>query len=362
MSSDKRKENPEPSSGGSLVKRPKHDDGQHNPLAVVAAPPPSGALLRQVKRTSDLQAPIMLLSGHQGEVYSCKFSPSGRQLVSGSFDRQIYLWNAHGECENYSAMKGHAGPVLEVQWSSDGRTIYSASTDKTVGVWDAEIGERVKKLKGHTSFVNTCASTRRSANTELIATGSDDTTVRIWDPRQKHAVHKFANKYAITATEFSHDGGLVFAGGLDNKIRAWDLRKGEVAYELTGHLDTLTGLRLSPEGDHLLSNAMDNTVRVWDVKPYAPTGTRMLKIFEGAPHGFEKNLIRPCWSPEGDYVATGSGDRSVVVWDVNTQKIVYKLPGHKGVCNEVDWTGTVIASASNDKTIFIGELNVDEVK
>lgn len=47
------------------------------------------------------------------------------------------------------------------------------------------------------------------------------------------------------------------------------------------------------------------------------------------------------------------------MWDVTTQRIVYKLPGHKGVCNEVDWTDSIIASASNDKTLFIGELNVE---
>ncbi|TPX63713.1 hypothetical protein SpCBS45565_g06385 [Spizellomyces sp. 'palustris'] len=343
---------------GSLVKRQRSDAG--NSLAVVPTEPPKGALMRTVKRTSDLQAPIMLLTGHAGEVFSCKFSPSGRQLASGSFDQMIYLWNAFGECDNYMALKGHTGAVLEVQWSHDGRNIYSASTDKTLCMWDTEIGERVKRLRGHTGFVNSCASTRRG--TELVVSGSDDGTAKVWDPRQKHAVKSFENKFAITATAFSQDAGLVFAGGIDNQIRAWDLRKDEVMYSLTGHFDSVTGLRISPDGDYLLSNAMDNTVRIWDVKPFAPTGTRLQKIFEGAPHGFEKNLLRPCWSPDGDYIATGSGDRSVVVWDVATQKIVYKLPGHKGVCNEVDWTNSIIASASNDRTLFIGELNVEEVK
>ncbi|KAJ3054165.1 U5 small nuclear ribonucleoprotein [Rhizophlyctis rosea] len=355
--SDKRKDPPEQWQPSALVKRQKSEGDN---LSLVARPEASGPVIRQIQRVSDLQAPIMLLSGHQSEVYTCKFSPTGRTLASGSFDRLILLWNAYGECNNTMTLKGHTGAVLELQWSRDGRNLFSASTDKTAGVWDAETGERVKKLKGHTSYVNSCATPRRGA--ELIATASDDNTVKIWDPRDKNAIKTFESHYPVTAVQFGLDGGICYSGGLDNKIRAWDLRKDDVVYELQGHLDTITGLRLSPDGDYLLSNAMDNTVRIWDVKPFAPTSTRLLKILEGAVHGFEKNLLKPCWSPDGDFVAAGCGDRTVVVWDVARGTIAYKLPGHKGCVNEVDWTNTILASASNDKTLFVGELNLAEVK
>jgi Prp8 binding protein len=106
---------------------------------------------------------------------------------------------------------------------------------------------------------------------------------------------------------------------------------------------------------------MDNTVCVWDVKPLAFSPNRHEKVFHGAPHGYEKNLLRPCWSPEGNYIACGSGDRSVVVWEFATGNIVYKLPGHKGCVNDVDWAESMILSASNDKTLFVGELNLSEL-
>ncbi len=131
---------------------------------------------------------------------------------------------------------------------------------------------------------------------------------------------------------------------------------------MDGHLDTVTGLKLSPDGNGLLSYSMDNTVRIWDTKPFAVSGTRLLKTLDGAPHGFEKNLIKPCWSPDSDFVATGCGDRSVMVWNVASGRIAYKLPGHKGCVNQVDWFGNILASGSNDKTIFVGELNINEVK
>ncbi|KAG1433629.1 hypothetical protein G6F57_022013 [Rhizopus arrhizus] len=87
-------------------------------------------------------------------------------------------------------------------------------------------------------------------------------------------------------------GDMVYSAGIDNTVKVWDVRKNQVAYTMEGHLDTVTGMRLSPDGSYLLTNSMDNTVRIWDIKPFAPND-RCLKVFEGAPHGFEKNLIRP---------------------------------------------------------------------
>ena len=144
--------------------------------------------------------------------------------------------------------------------------------------------------------------------------------------------------------------------------KAWDLRKDTISHTMNGHTDSITGLTLSPDGTTLLSYAMDNTLRLWDTKPFATSGSRLLKTFEGAPHGFEKNLIKPCFSPDSDFIATGCGDRSVMIFNVSSGRTVYKLPGHKGCVNQVDWAGNVLASGSNDNTIFMGELNVNEVK
>ena len=88
----------------------------------------------------------------------------------------------------------------------------------------------------------------------------------------------------------SRQTDTVITGGLDNMVKVWDTRKMAVLYEMSGHTNTVTGLKLSPDGNHVLSNGMDNTVRMWDVRPYAKQ--RLAKTFVGAQHGFEKNLIK----------------------------------------------------------------------
>lgn len=104
---------------------------------------------------------------------------------------------------------------------------------------------------------------------------------------------------------------------------------------MTGHNDTVTSLQISPDSQTLLSNSHDSTVRTWDIRPFASSATRQILTFDGAPVGLEKNLIRASWDHKGEKIAAGSGDRSVVVWDSKSGKLLYKLPGHKGTVNDV---------------------------
>ncbi|XP_018603419.1 U5 small nuclear ribonucleoprotein 40 kDa protein [Scleropages formosus] len=306
-------------------------------------------------RSSSLQAPIMLLSGHEGEVYCCKFHPSGSALASAGYDRLILMWSVYGDCDNYATLKGHSGAIMELHYNTDGSLLFSASTDKTVAVWDSETGERIKRLKGHTSFVNSCYPARRGP--QVVCTGSDDGTVKLWDIRKKASVHTFQNTYQVLAVTFNDTSDQIISGGIDNDIKVWDLRQNKLIYTMQGHGDSLTGLSLSSEGSYLLSNSMDNTVRVWDVRPFAPK-ERCVKIFQGNVHNFEKNLLRCSWSPDGSKIAAGSADRFVYVWDTTSRRILYKLPGHAGSVNEVVFhpEEPIVLSASSDKRLYMGEI------
>lgn len=329
------------------VKKPKQ-----NQIALTGQ---GGAIQALPQRTSSLEAPIMLLSGHEGEVFTTRFHPSGETLASAGFDRLIYLWNVYGDCENFAVLKGHTGAVMELHFSLDGSTMFTASTDKTLGIWDFETGTRIKKLKGHSSFVNSCFPSRRGP--QYIVSGADDCTVKLWDTRKRGCAQTFQNIYQVTAVSFNDTSDQILSGGIDNEIKVWDLRKNDVLYKMSGHTDTVTCLRLSPDGSFILSNAMDNTVRMWDIRPFAPL-ERCLKVFTGAQHNFEKNLIKCSWSPDGLMISSGSADRFVYVWDTNSRRILYKLPGHDGSVNDVDFhpNELILMSCGSDKKIYLGEL------
>lgn len=306
-------------------------------------------------RTSSLLAPIMLLSGHEGDIFTCKFAPDGSSLASAGYDRLIYLWNVYGECENFAVLKGHTGAIMQLNYSTDGSTLFTASTDNTVALWDMRTGARIKRLRGHTSFVNSCHSTRRGV--QMVASGSDDGTIKFWDTRKKGAVETFQNTYQVTAVTFNDTSDQIISGGIDNDLKVWDLRKNDIVYKMRGHTDTVTGMELSPDGSYIVTNAMDNTVRIWDVRPFAPQ-ERCVKLFHGAQHNFEKNLLKCSWAPDGSKIASGSADRFVYIWDTTTRRVMYKLPGHSGSVNEVDFhpQEPIVASCGSDKKIYLGEI------
>jgi len=283
-------------------------------------------------RTSNLEAPIMQLTGHPGDIFSLKFHPNGQYLASSGFDRQIFLWNVYGECENIGVLSGHTGAVMDLQFSTDGDTIYTASTDKTICFWDIKTGARIKKLKGHASFVNSIHPARRGP--QLLCSGSDDCTIKIWDPRKRSDTVTLNNTYQVTAVTFNDTAEQVISAGIDNDVKVWDLRKNAVVHHMKGHSDTVTGLALSPDGSFVLSNSMDNSLRVWDIRAFAPQ-ERCVKMMVGHTHNFEKNLLRCSWSADGSRISAGSADRYVYVWDSTSRRIIYKLPGHNGSVNEV---------------------------
>lgn len=173
------------------------------------------------------------------------------------FKKKIVLWNTYGEVKNYGIIKGHTNAVMEIHWSRDSRQIFSCSADKSVGIFDVQSGERVRRWRGHSAIVNSCQAARRGP--EIVVSGSDDHTVKIWDPRSKEAVTSFEHDYQVTSVCFSDAGDTVYSAGIDNVIKVWDVRKNQTAYTLEGHQDTVTGLRLSPDGSYMLSNSMDNT-------------------------------------------------------------------------------------------------------
>ncbi|KAJ2613619.1 hypothetical protein EV177_002462 [Coemansia sp. RSA 1804] len=313
------------------------------------------------KRTSGLQAPIMHLTGHSREITSCRFSPSGEHIASGSADAKVFLWNTYGECGNYGVLQGHKSGVLEVQWMPGGERLVTASADKTVAIWDAQTGERLRRGKRHTAAVNSCCPLScGTGDDNLFASASDDGTAYVWDARERHPVAELDNSSVpLTSVVAAPSGNTVYTGCLDNNITAWDIRTLAPVHVLRGHSDTVMGLAISPKtGNYLLSTSLDSSVRLWDLRPYCRTANRCERVFTGAPHGFEKNLIRPAFNCDESMAASGSVDRTLTVWNMRTGEIKYKLPGHKGCVTQVDFhpKEPIVLSGSTDKTMFLGEI------
>ncbi|KAK3821031.1 MAG: U5 small nuclear ribonucleoprotein 40 kDa protein [Benniella sp.] len=350
MLMDKRKE--PPTLDDAPFKRLRPDDPTHF----------STTITRTIASTRPWALPLhsattKVFQGHTAEVYTCQFSPSGHHIASAGVEKRIYLWNTFGDSSNYGIIAGHIGSIQELQWSKDERTIFTASADKTCGAFDAQTGERIRSCKGHTAAVNSCSLSRQGP--ELLTSGSDDGSAKIWDLRTSSAVVRFGMNYPITSVCFSDTNELLFAAGNNHSILAWDIRANRVRFTLRGHLNTVTGISLSQDGTQLLSYAMDNKVRLWDVTPSVENTHRLRATLEGAVHGSELRLIRPAWSKDGSMLGTGSGDGTVTLWNAYTHQIIYRHSSHKGSANAIDFhhMEPAVLSCSSDQTLVLGKVH-----
>jgi len=313
-------------------------------------------------RTSSLAAPTMRLTGHKGSVYALAYDAKGDTLCSGSFDKTCLLWNAaNGHYENYNVLEGHKNAVLDVQFVQAGSdVVVTASADKTVGYWDTLTGSRLKRFTGHEGVVNAVA-VPKSGSPHVVVSASDDCTARIWDARLRggQSAVQLLHDYQVTAVAIDLDGNTIYTGGIDNCIHAHDIRQAaRRTMTMKGHKDTITCLSICPNGNYLLSQSMDSTLKSWDIRPFAST-KRLNKTFVGSTHNAEKGLLRCSWSSDASMVSGGSADRVVHIWDEYSSEELYYLPGHTGCVNSVIFhpvEKNVVASASSDNTIYVGEL------
>jgi Prp8 binding protein len=346
------------------------------------------ALIRTVKRTSNLEAPIISLSGAhsvilfatnlipllslifcgtQAEIFSCRFDPTGQNIAACSADRSVCmsptcsplrlmsladvslaLWRTYPPNTNHALLSSlHKAPITDLQWSLFSSIIYTVSADNTMIFTDGATGERTRKIRAHRGIINSLDRTMSGgAGMELVATGSDDGTVKIWEgghDGSKQSVATFEIGCPVTSVCWSADGANVYVGALDNEIhvcschhprslfscvcQVYDLRKQSQVYSLSGHTDTPTSIALSPNGSFILSPSLSSQTIIHDVRPFSPSPSRVHRVLMGAPAGFESTLLKGAWSKDdgGKRVAVGGADRTVCIWDVESARVLYKV-------------------------------------
>ncbi len=184
-----------------------------------------------------------------------------------------------------------------------------------------------------------------------------------------HTLSGLANVCAgINCVSFSPDGKIL-ASGDDKIIRLWNLNSQKVLATLSGHSQAVKSLAYSPDGKILATASDDNTIKLWDIHQLQETfcllgHSHAVKSVVFSPDGGHSHAVKSVvFSPDGQILASGSWDKTVKLWNVNTGKEICTLTGHQLQVTSVAFSpqGQMLASASFDRTICLWQLPTTEV-
>ncbi|KAG8899904.1 hypothetical protein FRC00_000712, partial [Tulasnella sp. 408] len=204
-----------------------------------------------------------------------------------------------------------ASEVNSVAFSPDGTLLASGSHDHTVRLWDPHTGRQIGgPLAGHSGIV---WSVSFSADGRLLASGSRDKTIRLWDIQTGKQVGEPLKGHSDTVCSvcFSPNSKLLASGSDDNTIQLWDIQTGtRMGKTLNGHRDEVSSVCFSPDGKLLASGSDDTTIRLWDPRTGSQAGEPL--------RGHRDSVYAVCFSPDGKLLASGSGDKTIRLWDPET--------------------------------------------
>ena len=242
-------------------------------------------------------------------------------------------------------LRGHTGFITRIAWSPNGHLIASPSDDNTIRIWDAEKKECIAVLREHNETVYCVAW---SPDGKRVASGSWEGTVRIWNVEAgnyQSPESQIVTNSLINAMVWSPDGSSLAIGSERSPIQFWSTKTGKLLHMLPGYYGTTNNLALSPNKEMISGAFGDNSIRTWDIK-----SKKLLYSHEG----HNRWAFDVSWSPNGRFLSSCSWDRTIRKWDIKKGSVEV-VEGHKSKIQSVSYSydGRLLATKSQDGTVRI---------
>ncbi len=316
--------------------------------------------------------------GHRKTVNQLKFSPDGSLLGTAGSDGAVRLWSVSRSNEVWALP--HEGPVNCVDFALDGRELFSGSDDGTVRGWEAKSGARTFELRLGSPVLHLALS----GDGNLMAVGCANGRVHVRNLKTKSEVPvDLRHQRAVRALSFSRTGEMLVTGGNDRTVRVWDFTNSESVGPPLSCAGEVNWVALTEDRQRVMAAGTDGILREWTLgKPFkaeerctdfgapslvqlCPDGRWLLMASRGSAQlcnlSGPKLMVMPladssgghaAFRPDGDRLVFARENGDLHLWDVSEPPKEIKVISGSGPLNDVVFSpdGQSIATANSDGT------------
>jgi serine/threonine protein kinase/WD40 repeat protein len=248
-------------------------------------------------------------------------------------------------------LRGHNKDVYSLAWSPNSNLLASGSEDTRAVIWDVATGARLHTLEGHNDTINAMAF---SPDGDRLVTGSKDSLLRIWDAVSGGQLHLLrAHGAAVSDVDWSPDGSLIASGSVDGQLIIWDATTGERLGIYLEHYGGIQSVAFSPDGTRLATGSEDWDILIWDVATMTPL------------YRMEEDLgavVSLDFTQDGTRLAS-SVSWLALIWEFDgSSQATWQLKGHQKEVLDVAWSkdGSMLVTASLDDRLLMWDAQTGE--
>jgi WD40 repeat protein len=244
------------------------------------------------------------LRQHRTPVYAVGFEKNSGRMVSSSFDNEVIWWDKKIE-RPMNTHRFEGGVVNAISIPGDNQVVAAGCTEQILSCWTYSSTDRGSWRQTPKSWV---CSVAPSPDGKSLAYGTVNRSVhvaRTGDGFQQLAT--YSHEEAVTALAWRSDSGMLASGSADATVRIWDPRSGREVSTIQRVISTVTAIAFSPNNKWLAVAAVDLSIRIIKLSDLS-----LLKTF----HGHTRPIEAMAFHPGSWLLATGSRDGTLGLWDV----------------------------------------------
>jgi periodic tryptophan protein 2 len=265
--------------------------------------------------------------GHFYDVLSIDFSKDGSQIVTGSADGKVKIWNVRtGLC--FVTFTEHKMPVTAVRFIPSNHAVASASMDGTVRAFDLIRYRNFRTFQGAEPTQFSCLTIDPSG--EILAAGSKDTfQIHVWSLKTGSLLDVFSgHEGPISGITFDGNGTTLATSSWDKTVQLWDTFTGKGRKESLTHYHDVLCLAYRPDGKQMCAGTLDGQLSFWETTNYSIEGTidGRLDITGGRLSTDRRSLANTssgkcfttiCYSADGDTLYAAGSSKFVCVYETS---------------------------------------------